>query len=527
MKQSIKFILILLFFFGNSAVGDVDPNEKPFTFVQLCDPQLGVGGYEHDVNTFKQAVNRINILKPDFVIICGDLAHYYTEESINDFKDINDGFKVPCYIAPGNHDIGDQPTIESLIRYRRDIGEDYFSFEHKGYTFIVTNSLLWKSPLEDESQKHDSWFKQELQDANDANSPVFVVQHIPLYKESPDEPEDPYYTLPVVKRKELLDLFEKYNVVAVLGGHLHETIINDYNGIQLVNSETTSLNFDGRPLGFRVWQVISPTLIRHEFVPLEPDISKIDFDNNYSVDIEDFNEFSFYWLQNEPSVDIFPEPFGDGIVNFRDMITLAEYWLKDLHLSFYWKLDETEGNIATDSVGHSNGLLIGEPLWQPLNGKINGALQFDGINNYIKTDFILNPGANPFRVFLWIKGCLPGQVIISQLSWNGEGRHWLSIYSQNGALMTELASLDHEGDYLISESVITDNQWHHIGFIWDGQYRSLYVDEAEVAKDSTPISGLHNASGGLHIGAGNTLEPSSYFLGMIDDIRIYDEAVIP
>ena len=156
MKKSIKLILILLLFFRHSAIGDVDPNEKPFTFAQVCDPQFGYGGYESNVNAFKQTVNRINVLKPDFVVICGDLAHYYTEESINDFKDVNDGFEVPCYIAPGNHDIGDYPTIETLTRYRNDIGKDYFSFEHKGYTFIIANSQLWKSPLEGESEKHDS-----------------------------------------------------------------------------------------------------------------------------------------------------------------------------------------------------------------------------------------------------------------------------------------------------------------------------------------------------------------------------------
>jgi len=30
-------------------------HEQPFTFVQMCDPQLGMGGYEADVARFKQA----------------------------------------------------------------------------------------------------------------------------------------------------------------------------------------------------------------------------------------------------------------------------------------------------------------------------------------------------------------------------------------------------------------------------------------------------------------------------------------
>ena len=32
---------------------------QAFTFVQICDTQLGMGGYEHDVETFKQAVVQI------------------------------------------------------------------------------------------------------------------------------------------------------------------------------------------------------------------------------------------------------------------------------------------------------------------------------------------------------------------------------------------------------------------------------------------------------------------------------------
>lgn len=29
-----------------------EPAKQPFTFIQICDPQLGKGGYEHDLKTF-------------------------------------------------------------------------------------------------------------------------------------------------------------------------------------------------------------------------------------------------------------------------------------------------------------------------------------------------------------------------------------------------------------------------------------------------------------------------------------------
>jgi predicted phosphodiesterase len=74
--------------------------------------------------------------------------------------------------------------------------------------------------------------------------------------------------LPQTKRKALLDLFEEKGVVAVLAGHTHRLIINEYKGIQLINGETTSSNFDKRPFGFRLWHVTGERPFKHEFVPL-------------------------------------------------------------------------------------------------------------------------------------------------------------------------------------------------------------------------------------------------------------------
>jgi 3',5'-cyclic AMP phosphodiesterase CpdA len=241
---------------------------EEFTFVQICDTQLGMGGYEHDVNSFKQAVKQINALKPDFVVICGDLVDKAEESAFADFMQIKAGFAVPCYCAAGNHDIGNSPTAESLEHYRKAVGKDYYSFEHKGYTFVVANASLWKAPVDGESEKHDAWFEETLDSASEKGSPVFVVAHYPLYITEPDEGED-YFNLPVDKRGKLLALFEQHGVVAVLAGHTHKTIINDYKGIQLVNGETTSKNFDERPLGFRLWHVGGERPFTHEFIRVE------------------------------------------------------------------------------------------------------------------------------------------------------------------------------------------------------------------------------------------------------------------
>jgi serine/threonine-protein phosphatase CPPED1 len=529
MRTRVSLIISIVFpglFAGAVFADNTNIAERPFLIAQLSDPQLGFGGYQHDVNTFQQAVNHINMIKPDFVVICGDLVHDFTDQAVADFKKIKSQLTIPCYITPGNHDVGDKPTVESLARYRQTFGPDYFSFEHKGYTFIIANSQLWKAPLAGESEAHDLWFKQTLEAAHDVNSPVFVVQHIPVYMVNPNEPNDTYYNLPTAKRLELLGLMVDNGVVAVLGGHRHQLIINNYMGIQLVNSEATSTNSDGRPLGFRIWQVRSPVSIKNAFVPLIPEQPVADFDNDYKIGLRDFERLAQSWLQDDPSVDIVPEPFGDGIVDFRDMAVLAEYWLKDIHLSAYWKLDETAGDIAYDSaVAPHNGNLMGQPIWQPAGGMVGGALLLDGDDDYVSTDFILDPSKGSFRVFAWIKGGQPGEVIISQKG--SSGRSWLCTDAQTGALMTDLRFPGRASKSLVSQYIITDNQWHYIGVVWDGSYRSLYADGLEVAKDSEKITGLIGSTGGLYLGAGNTLEASGFFTGLIDEIRIYDPTVKP
>jgi 3',5'-cyclic AMP phosphodiesterase CpdA len=241
--------------------------QKPFSFAQLCDTQLGMGGYEHDVRTFEQAVRQINELKPDFVVICGDLVHNANDSSYTDFKRIMKGFDVPCYPVPGNHDVGNKPDASTLEYYRKTIGKDYYTFQNKGYTFIMTNTQLWKVDVENESEIHHQWFKKNLDSLGKTGTSSFVIGHYPIYLKSPEEKEE-YFNLPINKRKEILTLLKNNNVKAYLSGHKHETVINNYENIQLVSGETTSKNFDKRPMGFRLWEVATDT-IYHQFVPLE------------------------------------------------------------------------------------------------------------------------------------------------------------------------------------------------------------------------------------------------------------------
>ena len=182
--------------------------------------------------------------------------------------------------------------------------------------------------------------------------------------------------------------------------------------------------------------------------------------------------------------------------------------------------DETEGTVTSDSADENDGTLIGVPKWQPDTGYIDGALELDGAT-YIAADSVLNPDIGPFSVFAWVKGGAPGHAILSQQT----GANWLVTDAATGALMSELQSGGRFGWPLYSEMVITDGDWHRIGLTWVGSNRRLCVDNGLAAEDTQ--SGLRDCSGGLNIGCGNTMAPSTHWIGLVDDVRIYNRAVSP
>lgn len=79
-----------------------------------------------------------------------------------------------------------------------------------------------------------------------------------------------------------------------------------------------------------------------------------------------------------------------------------------------------------------------------------------------------------------------------------------------------------------SQTVITDGNWHRIGLACDGSepILSLYVDGAEVAQTTQAIN-VPTSSASLFIGVGSKLTRGTRWFGLIDDVRVYDRALVP
>jgi parallel beta-helix repeat protein len=199
----------------------------------------------------------------------------------------------------------------------------------------------------------------------------------------------------------------------------------------------------------------------------------------------------------------------------------SETWSEDFTFLAHWKLDESEGVVASDSVGGRDGTLVGDPVWQPTAGQLNGAIQFDGVDDTITTPFVRNPAEGVFSVFAWVQGGAAGQTILSQSG----GANWLIADASTGALATQLKAAGRGSRDLVCDVGIVDGEWHQVGLTWDGSARTLYVDSVMVKTDTQGSQASQTT--GLRIGSGASAEPGTFWSGLIDDVRIYSRVIQP
>jgi len=105
------------------------------------------------------------------------------------------------------------------------------------------------------------------------------------------------------------------------------------------------------------------------------------------------------------------------------------------------------------------------------------------------------------------------------------GENWLCTDPLEGNLVTELKELGRGRAILASQTVVTDGNWHRIGLVWDCLHRTLYVDDIAVAEDTQ--NDLEGSKNGLYVGCGDPMQSSTFFSGLIDDVRIYNRPVMP
>lgn len=243
----------------------LDNSPPSFRFVHLTDmhvqPELGA------VEGFKQCIEAVNRLspKPDFVITGGDLimdALAVDEPRMNLqwtlFDECMKGLELPVHHTIGNHDVVGwsknqqiKPTHaqygKRLFAERYGHGQTYRSFDHRGWHFILLDSIGQASDspdyigLIDDQQK--DWLRRDLE-ATGKSKPIIIVTHIPFFSTWHQVVGSPQKALSagalISNGFELRKLFEPYNIKLVLSGHGHVRERIDVNHVTHIQSGAVS-----------------------------------------------------------------------------------------------------------------------------------------------------------------------------------------------------------------------------------------------------------------------------------------------
>jgi len=232
------------------------------TFIQMSDPQFGMyakdANFEHETANFEFAIAAANRIKPAFVVITGDLTNNSKAAAqIAEYHRIAKKLDptIKLFAVPGNHDVGNEPTAESLASYRKNYGPDYYTFRVGEITGIVLNSNLERGGVKsvpEEAAKMESWFRAELAKAKQSGAKhIIVFQHISFFLKDPAEP-DQYFNIPPDVRQRYLKLMHEYGVQHVFAGHYHRNEWGKDGDLEMVTTGPVGMPLGGARSGIRV-----------------------------------------------------------------------------------------------------------------------------------------------------------------------------------------------------------------------------------------------------------------------------------
>jgi serine/threonine-protein phosphatase CPPED1 len=232
----------------------------PKFFIQGSDPQFGM--YTKDANFLQETANfeffiaSINRLKPQFVVITGDLTNKPADaDQIAEYHRIARKMDpaIKLYNVAGNHDVRNEPTPQSLALYRKNWGPDYYTFDSGDLRGIVLDTSLIQAPVQaqQEADKQEQWLKRQLAKAKSDGKRIVIFGHIPFFLKSADE-ADQYFNIPKQHRARYLALFHQYGVQHVFTGHYHRNAEGRDGDLDMVVTGPIGMPIGPDPSGFRI-----------------------------------------------------------------------------------------------------------------------------------------------------------------------------------------------------------------------------------------------------------------------------------
>ena len=116
-----------------------DPNNFQFAIVADRGGRIRKG-------VFSTAIDKLNLLKPEFVMCVGDLIEGYESDPLelnrqwDEFDALVNKLQAPFFYVPGNHDISHGKYEPMTKIWEKRLGASYYHFVYRGVLFLCVNT---------------------------------------------------------------------------------------------------------------------------------------------------------------------------------------------------------------------------------------------------------------------------------------------------------------------------------------------------------------------------------------------------
>ena len=247
-SRYIEVFFFLFFFLCNNTspaqqkLSDITLNAKPVTNLHFNDDtdklQFAIisdlwGGNRPGV--FEDAVDKLNLLQPQFVISVGDLIDGKTHDATlidqqwRDFTGKVNSLSMPFFYVPGNHDIG---NADMEKEWKKRFGQPYYYFVYKNVLFLCVNTEDGGvSGVKDEQIKY---FQKVIAENINVRW-TFIFMHRPVWQ-GKDQKEEGYEKIESALKGRNYTLFSGHHhtyLNIIKNGQKHFVLGTTGGGIEL------------------------------------------------------------------------------------------------------------------------------------------------------------------------------------------------------------------------------------------------------------------------------------------------------
>jgi hypothetical protein len=191
----------------------------------------------------------------------------------------------------------------------------------------------------------------------------------------------------------------------------------------------------------------------------------------------------------------------------------------------HWRFDETSGTTASDSTSAGNhGTHVNGPVITT-SGIINGAVVFDGSNDYIGVPSSASLVAtDALAVSAWVRPVASANTELMIV--NKEGEYELAL-TDTGEIKWALANTSPGWAWHQTGAFVVKDKWSHVLISYDGSEVKTYLNGqlVETYAANGVLGDVYPALNELRIGGRSSNPSGKYFAGAIDDVHVYTRAV--